>query len=220
MKQNNLNDLLLFSGSFISLFVGLLAAFIPNLAFITVYSYFMDASNPLMGLPYVGYQPLILASHIYTARLVMAAVGGLIGLFALLRKKMPYLGVVAISVSGLALILPSFNDTRITIPEARLFDVPWIGSLIVIIGISLMFLGLTLKKGHLPKASFLSLVLVVVANSILPLFAVLNYLPWSIFGATISYSVLLIDFLSFVGILLMVWGVLKSNARSKLHDSL
>ena len=212
MTRISLNNLLLFCGSSITFATSLLAAFVPGLAYATVYSYFMDKPNPY-GLPYVQYQSIDFISHLYTGRFLLSAVGGLIGLLALLGKnKKTYLGVVAIATASLGLMLPAANDMRITIPEARLFDIPWSGALAIAVGICLMFAGLTVKKDHVPKASFLSLPLLMASYSIPPILVLFNYLPWIVFGtAPLDPVNALVWLIPFVSLLLMIGGALSSK---------
>ena len=142
MKLANLNSILLFFGSSIILVVGLLAAFIPGIAYVTVHGYFLDVPNPPFG-PYVSYPPLDFATHIYTVSLLVSATGGLIGLFSLFGKnKRSYIGVFAIAVANVGLMLP-VTDIRATLLEIILVDVPWVGSFLMLAGVCLMFLGLT-----------------------------------------------------------------------------
>ena len=212
MKRTNLNNLLLFCGSFITLTVSLLAAFVPGLAYATVHSYFQDVPNPY-GLPYVQYQSLDFSAHIYTIRFLVSAIGGLIGLFTLLGKnKKAYIGVVAIGIAIMGLMFPATGDMRISFPEMRLSDAPWIAAFIITVGICLMFMGLTIKKGHVPKASFLSLPLLLAVYSIPPILIMFNYLPWIVFGAPTNNPInLLIWFIPFASFLLMAWGALSSK---------
>ncbi|MFA5365684.1 MAG: hypothetical protein WC325_10940 [Candidatus Bathyarchaeia archaeon] len=211
MKLTNLKNFLLFSGSSITLIVGLLAAFIPGLAYVTVHSYFVYVPVHPYGLPYVYYPSLDFSTHIYTTRLFISALGGLIGLLAMFGKsKQPLIGAFSIAVASLGLMLPATGDMRLTFPEMRLFDVPWIGSFLVVVGVSLMFLGLTTKKPHVLRVTLLSVPLLLVVYSINPLFVLNNYLPWSIFGALSTSPInLLMWVLTLTGHLLMIWGALR-----------
>jgi hypothetical protein len=203
VKLANLN-VLLFFGSFITLAVGLLAAFIPGLAYVTVHRYFLDVPNPPFG-PYVDYPPLDFATHIYTTRLLVSAIGGLIGLFALFGKnKQSYIGVIAIAVASIGLMLP-VTDTRASIPELTQFDVSWIGSFLVLVGVCLMFLGLAIKKPNVPRVTFLSVPLLLAGYSIKPLLVLTNNLQFRVGVSPIS---LLILSLMVAGHLLLIWGVL------------
>lgn len=220
MKLANLNSVLLFFGSSITLVVGLLAAFIPGIAYVTVHKYFLDVPNPPFG-PYVSYPSLDFGTHIYTTRLIVSAVGGLIGLFALFGKsKRSYIGVLAIAVASMGLMLPAM-DTRMTFPEMSLIDVPWTGSFLVLVGVCLMFLGLAIKKPNVPRVTFLSVPLLLAGYSIKPLLVLTNNLQKSgvVAGFTSPISLLML-ILMLAGHLIMIWGVLrifypKSNENSK-----
>jgi len=170
---------------------------------------FLDVPNPPFG-PYVSYPSLDFSTHIYTTRLLISAIGGLIGLFALFGKsKQSYIGVVAIAVASMGLMLPA-TDTRATFPEMRLIDVPWIGSFLVLVGVCLMFLGLAIKKLNVPRVTFLSVPLLLAGYSIKPLLVLTNNLSLSGFraGFTSPISSLML-ILMLAGHLLMIWGVLR-----------
>ena len=220
MKVPNLNYLLFF-GSFMTFAVGLLVAFVPGLAYVTVHKFWLDVPNPPYGLPYVSFQPLDFSTHIYTAKYFVSVVGGLIGLFALFGKsKQSYLGVLAIAVANLGLMLPALS--RITpFMDMIIIDVPWIGSFLVLVGVCLMFLGLTLPKTNVPRVTFLSVPLLLVGYSIPSLLVLTNNLQVSGFtaGFTSPISSLML-FLIVSGYFLMVWGVLrifypKNNENNK-----
>ena len=215
MKRTNLNNLLLFSGSSIVLTMGLLVAFTPGLAYTTVHSYFIDVPNPPFELPYVGYQPLNFSTHIYTVRFLCSAIGGLIGLFALLWKnRKAYVGVVAIGLAIMGLMLPAVGAT-ISFPALYVYNIPWIGSLIIVIGISLMFLALTKNKERVPKASFVSLPLLLAVYLIPLIFIMFNYLSWILlWGETALNPIgLLIWLIPLASFLLMAWGALTPKRK-------
>ena len=209
MKVPNLNYLLFF-GSFMTFAVGLLVAFVPGLAYVTVHKFWLDVPNPPYGLPYVSFQPLDFSTHIYTAKYFVSVVGGLIGLFALFGKsKQSYLGVLAIAVANLGLMLPALS--RITpFMDMIIIDVPWIGSFLVLVGVCLMFLGLTLPKTNVPRVTFLSVPLLLVGYSIPSLLVLTNNLQVSGFTAGFNSPISsLMLFLIVSGYFLMVWGVLR-----------
>jgi hypothetical protein len=211
MKLKNLNNLLLFCGSSITLVVGLLAAFIPGLAYVTVISHFV-------GLPSVHYLPLSFSAHLLTMRLFVSAISGLIGLLAMFWKnKQSYIGALAITVASLGFMLPATGDMRLTNPMTRLFDVPWAGSFLVLVGICLIFLGLTIKKPNVPRATFLSVPLLLVAYSIHPLFVLSNFLPWIVFGAIMFNNPInwLMWFLMLAGHLIMMWAAIKGSLPNR-----
>jgi hypothetical protein len=200
----NLNLLLLLFGSAITLAVGLLTAYIPGLAYVTVYKYFLDVPNPPFGLPYVTYPPLDISTHLYTNILLVSATGGLLGLIGLFwKRKQSYIGVAAIGVASIGLMLPVTNN-RISFPELSVFDVRWIGFFIVLVGICLMFLGLAIKETNVPRVTFLSVPLLLAGYSIRPLLVLTNNLQ----GFTSSINMLML-ILMVTGYLLMIWGIVK-----------
>jgi hypothetical protein len=216
VKLVGLSRLFLFLGSSVTLAVGLLAAFVPGLSYVTLHSYFLDVPNPPFGLPYVSYPPLVFATHMYTARLLVSATGGLIGLFALFGKsKQSYIGVVAIAVANVGLMLPVI-DTRLTFPEMSLIDVPWVGSFLVLSGVCLMFLGLTMHKVSVPRVTFLSVPLLLAGYSVTPLLVLTNNLQLSGFRtwSTNPISLLMLS-LMVAGYLLMTWGCFKDLLPKK-----
>ena len=211
MKQKNLNAFLLFCGSCLTLVVGLIAAYNPGVAYVTVHSYHLDASVNPYGLPYVSYPSMDFNTHIFTLKYLVCAVGGLVGLLALFKRNTHSdLGVFAIAVTSVGLMLPATGDTRLTFPEMRLFDVAWIGSFLVVMGLSLMFMGLMTEKKVGPRVSILSVPLLLTVYSINPLLVLVNYLPWIVFGASISPINVLMLFLMLIGHLVMIWGIFKS----------
>ena len=144
MKPINPNDILLFSGSLITLIVSLFTAYIPGIAYTTVHSYFVDTQHPLFE-PYVHYYPLYFSAHIYTTSFLLSAMGGLLGFLALFTKgKKVYIAVSGIAIGLLGLMYPPTNGNTIIIPEDHMFNVIWIGGFVTTISICLMFLGLIL----------------------------------------------------------------------------
>jgi hypothetical protein len=203
---------LLFFGSSITFAVGLLAAFIPGLAHVTIHSYFLNVPNPPFG-PYISYPSLDFSTHIYTTSLLVSAIGGLIGLFALFGKsKQSYIDVIAIAVASMGLMLPvvSATDTRASFPELIQFDVSWIGSFLVFVSVCLMFLGLAIKKPTVPRVTFLSVPMLLKGYSTKPLLVLTNNLQLSGFRTGVTSPIILLMLsLMVAGYLFMVWGVLR-----------
>jgi hypothetical protein len=220
MKLTRLKGLL-FAGSFLTLVAGLLTAFVPGLAFATVSSYFADVPAPLYGLPFVSFQSLDFGTHIYTARFIFAALGGLLGLGSVVWKsKQTLIGAGALATTGFGLISPAYGDVRATFPEVRLFDVYWTGTFLVLAGLSLMFLGLTIRKACVSRLSFLGVPVSLVVYSISPILVLANNLPWIVFGAPATSPLnSLMLFLMIVGPLLMIWGVLKGSYIRKENNN-
>ena len=111
----NLNLLLLLFGSAITLAVGLLTAYIPGLAYVTVYKYFLDVPNPPFP-PYVSYPPLDISTHLYSAKLLVSATGGLIGLMGLFWKKTTNKAAIVGAISSIMVAL---------LLKSTIVDLPW-----------------------------------------------------------------------------------------------
>jgi len=211
MKLTRLK-VLLFTGSFLTLVAGLLTAFVPGLAFATVSSYFADLPAPPYGLPFVSFQSLDFGTHIYTARFIFAAIGGLLGLVSVVWKsKQTLIGAGALATTGFGLISPAYGDMRATFPEMQLFDVPWTGTFLVLAGLSLMFLGLIVRRSGVPRWSFLGVPVLLLAYATYPILVLANFLPWFVFGNVTNPFNMLMALLMIVGPLLMMWGVLKGG---------
>lgn len=208
MKVTSKERLFLFFGSTITIVFGLLAAFVPGLAYVTVQSNMWTVTSS------VYYQPLELGVHMDTAQLVISAIGGLIGLFSLLeRKNKPaYMGFAAIAVTSVGLMLPAYYE-RFTAPEIYYFDVPWIGFLLVLVGVSIMFLGLAIKKPKVPRITLLSAPLLLAVYSIRPLFVLCNFLSSGVFVAHSNLSWLM-GILTLAGHLLMLLGAIYAMKPS------
>ncbi len=216
MDLSNFKNILLFSGSSLTVCASLLAAFVPGLAFLSVHSFFIDVPNPPYGLPYVSYQSLNLSTHIYTARFIFAALGGFLGLVAVTWKhKQTLIGAFAIAATGFGLISPAYGDKRATFPEMLLFDVPWIGTILVLVGLSLMFLGLSIHKSGLPRWSFLGIPILLTAYAIYPSLVSAGFLPWIVFGNIANPFNMLMLLLMIAAPLLMIWGILSGSNHSR-----
>lgn len=219
MNSASLKNLLLFSGSALTLVAGLLAAFVPILSYVTVQTnMFVDRIVYPNGLASVYYPPLALTAHLYTARLLISAIGGLFGLLAVASKnRQSYTVALGIALACFGLMVPA-TETRITSPELFLFDVPWAGSFLLVVGSSLMFIGWVVQRLKVPRISFLGAPFLMLAYSIRPILVLANFLPWTVFdeGSPVD---LLILFLMIVCPLLMIWGVLKVSSPSEENNS-
>ena len=188
---------------------GLLAAFIPGLAYVTVLS---DFSR----IPYnfnVRYFALTLDVHMFTLKLAVCAIGGATGLFSVLRSKISagYVSFAAIAAIALGLELPAWRDVRtIYIPEIFPFEVPWIGFLLVLVGSLVMFLSLALKNPKVHCLALLSVPLLLISYSTTPIMVLINYFPKIVFGSVFSFGSVLLSTMGLVGQLLMLWGTFKA----------
>lgn len=217
LPRKNTNLLLL--GSVMVLVFGILTALIPALAYVTVSSYFLESPMGLFGLPKVYYSQFEVNIHMGTARAALIAFGGLVGLLAFFGKKnASRIGFAGLLVATLGFLVPLSDPMRISFPEARLFDVSWIGYLAALLGVTIMFLGCTLKNQHFPRMTLASVPLLLVLYSVYPLMVLFNYLPWTVFGQQYSLIVLLIGFLVLAGHLLMIWGAYKATSPAKTEN--
>ena len=205
---------LIFVGCIFIVVLGLLAALVPALAYATVHSYFQDA--PVLHYHYfpgVTLQPFEFNLHIYSAKFFATALSGLIGLFAFARKSaVPKAGVAAVALSGLSLMLPTFGDMRITIPEAHLFDVNSLGGYLAVVGVCLVFLGLLLQSGKAPKWMFLAAPVLLALYSLHPFLVLANYFPWQLFGNQFTVPNIVLEILMFSVLMVMVWGAHKASS--------
>jgi len=98
--------------------------------------------------------------------------------------------------------------------------VHWTGTVLIIVGVSLMFVGLAFRKTGVPRVSFLGVPIILVVYSMNPVLVLANYLPWIIFGAPSNSPLnLLILFLMIAGPLMMIWGVLERSSISKANTN-
>jgi hypothetical protein len=118
----------------------------------------------------------------FTLKLVFCAIGGAIGLFSLLenKNKPSYISFAAIAITTLGLAVLAVEETRLSL-EIHYFHVPWIGFLLVLVGVSIMFLGLALKNRSVPRITLLSVPLLLFFYSIAPIMVLSNYFPRIVF---------------------------------------
>jgi hypothetical protein len=197
---------LFFVGAAIVAVSGLLAALIPALAYVTVRTYFQNVS-PTPFPAGVIYPLFDLSIHAATAKYLLCGFAGIIGLSSIQKHTRPYTALVSVILASIGLFLP-IERVLMGIPEAHFIDVQWIGSLLVLVGLSLMFLGLVENKTVTQRITILSVPILLGAYLIYPLLIAINYLPWTVFGTYgfVYFSVLLIALL---GHLLMIWGTYK-----------
>ncbi len=141
----------------------LLAAFIPYLAYVVLVSY--GGSGP-----YASYRSLDLSIHPYTFRFIVAAFAGIVGLgflFGPLKRRFTLAFLSIIIGNGAFWIIPM--PDVIPIPEMSYTYLPWIGSLPVLAGISLIFLGVILKNPNVPRFALLSVPLLLGSYMMYPL---------------------------------------------------
>jgi hypothetical protein len=179
--RSGFNKLFILGAAAVVVF-GLLAAVVPALAFVTVTSYFLDTPASGYNLPYVTYYALSFATHAATVNFALCVLGGIVGLFSLYKPVRPYGVFTSVVFITLGLLLP-IDRVIVAIPEVRIFDTPWIGSYLILIGLLAMYLGVAEKRTRTGRITLLLTVpLLLGLYAIYPLFVATNFLPWLVFG--------------------------------------
>jgi len=212
--QGKGKNLFLFGSGFALVF-GLLAAFTPGLAYLTVLTNFFSLPPETS----IRFYPFAFGVHMFTLKLLLCSIGGAIGLFSLLERKSKqrYSNFTAIGIAALSLTLPAFPPVEERgLLEMHYFDMPWIGFLLVLAGVSVMFLALTLKNPKVPRIALLSVPLLLISYSAAPTMVLISYFPRIVFDGMFSDGSILIATLNLIGCLLLVWGAYKAAKPSTL----
>lgn len=138
-------------GSVIALLFGGLSAVVPGLAYITVYT---NWSNILLtSQPQFTTFPLTtFGLHDLTIKLVVTAFGGLLGLCSIAcehKSTVPFLSFAGLSLGTIGFLLPYGSNQAFS--NEFFVNVPWVGSLIALVGVMLMFTGFALRNANVPK---------------------------------------------------------------------
>ena len=196
---------ILIFGSILALVASLLAAFIPGLAYVTVYANWSDFLIP--DAPhYVTYPPFILSMHELTLKLLVTACGGLLGLLSIFEHKttVPFLSFAGISLGTIGFLLPTGAAQNLV--DVLSVEVPWTGCLIALVGVLLIFLGFALRHPKVPRRALASVPLLLIVYSIAPFLILSGNLPFFIFlQANISMSTI-IGILILAGHLVIIWA--------------
>ncbi|MCL1977061.1 MAG: hypothetical protein FWG55_02990 [Candidatus Bathyarchaeota archaeon] len=197
---------ILFIGSVITLLLGFLSAFIPELAYMTVST---EGLNSLLSSEpyYVTVQPLIFSFNAFTIRLLVSAFGGLLCLCSIFferKNSIPFLSFTGLSLGTIGFLLP-YGSTQQVVNNYST-AVPWIGSLITLVGVLLMFLGFSLKNTHVPKLALCVIPMLLIVYLISPVliftgnFQLFMFLQVNIVVSTTIGLVILL------GHLIIVWA--------------
>ncbi|MGD6932844.1 MAG: hypothetical protein ACQCN5_01400 [Candidatus Bathyarchaeia archaeon] len=196
---------ILLIGSVIALLLGGLSAFVPGLAYITVtaeWSNFLLPNAP----HFVTIQPLSFSFNDFTVKLLVSSFGGLLGLFSVCcehKNTVPFLSFAGLSFGTIGFLLPYGSNQVLTDYAA---DVPWVGSLITLVGVMLMFLGFALKNEHVPKWALLVIPVLLIIYLISPVLIFTGNLELFVFlQVNISISTT-IGILVLFSHLLIVWA--------------
>ena len=197
--------ILLIIGSFIALIAGSISALIAGLAFIAVSAEWADFYLP--NAPhFITFPPLTFGLHEYTVKLLITAFGGLLGVLSIFENKnsVPILSFTGLLIGTIGFLIPvTANQSSANILSV---DVPWMGSLIALIGALLMFLGFALRNTKVPRYVIIVLPILLVAYSVAPILVLTDNLPIFIFmQANISMSTI-VGVLILVGHLVIIWA--------------
>jgi hypothetical protein len=144
---------------------GFLTAFIPGLAYVTIRADFLVAPLILKSVSYGAFEFSI---HSATFKYLICTIGAILGLFYFSKNKWsPYALFTSMVLTTVGLIVPIYSTT-ISPPEYRFFDVQWIGSYIVLVGLSLIFLGSVLQKSNRHRTALLSVTFLFCLYAIYP----------------------------------------------------
>jgi hypothetical protein len=138
-------------GSVIALLLGGMSAFVPGLAYITVYANWSDFVLPDMP-HFVTFPPITFGINDLTIKLLVTAFGGLLGLCSVAcerKNTVPFLSFAGLSLGTIGFLLP-YGSSQAAGNEFSI-NVPWVGSLITLVGVMLMFTGFALRNINVPR---------------------------------------------------------------------
>lgn len=196
---------ILFLGSIIALIMGTISAFVPRLAYITVWT---EGPNFLLSeVPhFITYPSMEFSINDFTLKLLVSAFGGLLGLCSIVcehKNTVPFLSFAAISFGTIGFLLP-FGSSIVGNEYSA--DIPWVGSLITLVGVLLMFLGFSLRNTNVPKWALAVIPMLLIVYLLSPVLIFTGNLAFYIFLQTnISISTI-IGILLLMGHLVIVWA--------------
>jgi hypothetical protein len=201
----NIAKVILVAGSFIALFSGLLAAFTPGLAYVTVSAEWANFLLP--DAPhYVTYQPLTFSINDLTIKLLVTAIGGFLGVLSVFERKtaVPYLSFAGISMGAIGFLLPTGANSGLT--DVLSVNVPWIGSLIALCGVLLMFIGFVNGNSKVPRLAIVVVPILLFTYLISPVLIFTDNLAFFIYmQANISMSTIM-GVLVLAGHFIIIWA--------------
>jgi hypothetical protein len=124
-------------------------------------------------------------------------------LFYLLKPKRTVLAFTSILFTSAGLVIP-LHISRVTFPEANYFEVPWIGSYIILAGLSMMFLSFLTQKLRIRQITIPVVIFLLALYAIYPSFIITNSLPYVVYGARYFSVYSLLWDCTFVCILLLL----------------
>lgn len=185
--------------------MGALSAFVPRLAYITV---FTEGPNFLLpDAPHIlAFPSMEFSVNDFTLKLLVSAFGGLLGVCSVVcehKNTVPFMSFAAISFGTIGFLLP-FGSTIVGNEYAA--DIPWVGSLITLVGVMLMFLGFSLRNTNVSRWALAVIPMLLIIYLLSPVLIFTGNLAFYIFLQTnISISTI-IGVLIFMGHLVIVWA--------------
>lgn len=211
-KRELLSRPLVIIGGAMALIFGLLTAFIPGLAYVRVWVF---APLIIMITPAVEYFPFDFQIHGYTSGLLISSIGGFLGLTAALMRvnRRAYLGFMGNFLGFLGFLSLLFSPLgESAIPEVHYFWVPWVGTCLTLIGISLMFVGTMVESREWHHLTLLGIPLILTSLLTHPLLIAVNNLPLLLsihrnmsINVLFGYLILLGFALTFFGTVIGFW---------------
>ena len=133
-KGQRIAQFLMVIGGVTAAVCGLLTAFIPGLAYVSVH-------DPFESPPYVEYLPLNLQLHNFTFEMLMSSVGGFLVLGSSIRrsKKLAFLSFAGDFLGILGFLIYTGDRPGTFIWTGYAFKMPWIGLSLTFLGVLLMF---------------------------------------------------------------------------------
>jgi len=162
-----------FLGGIMTVIFGLFSAFVRGLAYITVYF------PPLgMGPPVIGFGDFSFQIHGFTFGMLISTIGGLLGLVSSVKRsnELCSIGFVGGFLGALGFLFhpPGF---RSLLTGAYYFNILWLGSCLVLIGISLMLIGLTARSRGWHYLTLVGIPLLLISRLTFPLSILSNNVP-------------------------------------------
>jgi len=133
-------------------------------------------------------------------------------LFYLLKPKRTVLAFTSILFTGASLVIP-LHISRVTFPEANYFEVPWIGSYIILAGLSMMLLSLLAQKSRIRQIAIPIVIFLLALYAIYPSFIITNSLPYVVYGARYFSVYSIVLDCTFVCILLLLISLALTSKK-------
>jgi hypothetical protein len=155
----------------------------------------------------------------FTVKTLVSAFGGFLGACSVAferKSTVPFLSFAGLSLGTIGFLLP-FGFDQAVVSEYSV-NIPWIGSLITLVGVLLMFLGFALRNAHVPKWALAVIPVLLGIYLISPVLIFTRNLQFFLFlQVNISMSTLM-GLLILLGHLVIVWaGITGLRIPEKEH---